>query len=86
MYVSRLDYIILKLLESKSAKSPLVGMTINEIEAELDSIAANITLYKRVKTLIKQEYIAKGVKAGKADTFYITDAGIKIKCEGEKNI
>jgi hypothetical protein len=86
MLNSRLDYLILNLLDANSANTPIKGMTVDEMAEAADRISANITLYKRVKVLMNLNYVAKGVKDGKADTYFITGAGLQIKSKGEESI
>ncbi|MHB8066197.1 MAG: hypothetical protein ACYDG2_26850 [Ruminiclostridium sp.] len=83
--LSRLDFLILALLEANSAKSALTGMSVNEI-SQVEVLSAEITLYKRLKLLLNLNYVAKGYKTGKAETYYITDKGLQIKLQGEKSI
>lgn len=75
--MTRLDFNIIALLHGKDAVNEAVGLTVSEI-VEIIPIAKAITIYKRLQDLVKTEYVLKGFKASRADTFYISDKGISL--------
>ena len=78
MELNRCDYVILGILHSKGATAMMYGQSIYEIK-ESEKISKIGTIYKEVKKLQKFGYVAEGVKAGRAKTYYLTKEGINIK-------
>lgn len=44
-----------------------------------------MTIYKKLKKLVENAYIKKGIKDNHADTYYIIEKGIDLIEKGEKN-
>ncbi len=73
--MNRLGFLILSILEQNQAVSHVSAMSVNEIlEAEDYGYRRN-TIFKKIKEFETLGYVRKGLKDGRADTFYITDAG-----------
>ena len=77
MELNRCDYVILGILHSKGAIDIMYGQSIYEIK-ESEKVSKIGTIYKEVKKLQKYGYIAEGVKAGRAKTYYLTKEGINM--------
>lgn len=76
--LNRLEYMILETLYEFGSKDPFHGMTITEILDDNEgSLGARMTVYKKMKKLIKAGYIKKGIIDNHADTFYLLEKGIK---------
>ena len=76
--LNRLEYMILETLYDFGSKDKFHGMTITEILQENEgSLGARMTVYKKMKKLVKAGYIAKGAIDNHADTFYLLDKSIK---------
>lgn len=71
---SRLDFLILSILNEQKAYGQLSGITLKEMNPEAIGYKNN-TAYKRINKLIKSGIIAKGVLEGKQNTYFLTDAG-----------
>ena len=50
-------------------------MTVKEIAASEDFGLKENTIFKKIKDFEQSGYISRGLKEGRADTFYITQAG-----------
>jgi len=50
-------------------------MSLKEIMQTEDLDVKENTLFKKLRDYEIQEYVKKGIKDGRANTFYITDAG-----------
>lgn len=72
--MDRLDIWILSVLEYNGADNYLVAMSIGEILQE-EHDTTRISLYKHLKRLVKNKYVANGPKDNKADSYYITGKG-----------
>lgn len=76
--LNRLEYMILETLYEFGSKDRFHGMTITEILIENEgSLGARMTVYKKMKKLVKAGYIAKGAVDNHAHTFYLLDRAIK---------
>ena len=82
MELNRLDYVILKLLKKQNCKSYFESMTIHEIISI--TCTSRPATYKKMMKLMEYEYVAKGCKSTNADTFYITEKGLKLIENGGK--
>lgn len=73
--MNRLGFIILSILRQEGATNKLSSMTVREIaSAEEFGIKEN-TIFKKIKDFEQSGYIGRGLKEGRADTFFITPAG-----------
>lgn len=68
--------ILIHLIEAE-AVNKLSGETLLSIkgDAELASYSESC-IYKTIQKLLERACVARGVKVGKAETFYISDAGM----------
>ena len=53
----------------------MAAMSLKEIMQTEDLDVKENTLFKKLRDYEIQEYVKKGIKDGRANTFYITDAG-----------
>ena len=84
MDMDRMDYALMKFLKSNSCVGFFNGMTAQEIMDKLGSRRS--TTYIKLIRLIGQGYVEKGCKDINADTYCITDKGIKLVEESEKEL
>ena len=82
MELNRFDYAVLKLLKQKKCTSFFKGMTKNEMIEAIGS--SDATTHRKLLRLKKEGYLENGCKSGNAHTYIITDKGLKILAEGEK--
>ena len=76
MNINRLDIIILELLESYKCNNKYLGMTISEM-MESCNMGCRNNVYIRLRKLLKEELIGKGIIDNHADTYYITKKGLE---------
>lgn len=73
--LSRIDYLILSSLDSNGATSPILGLTIKEM---------NITevqrpcVWKHLSTLISKNLVCQAGNYGKQKMYYITEDGLNL--------
>lgn len=80
-----MGFIVLSILERNGATNRLSSMTLREItEAEAFEMKEN-TIFKKLKEFEGFGYISRGLKEGRADTFFITPKGCRI-LEEERGI
>lgn len=82
--MNRLEYLILKTLQANCCHTPYVSMTITEImdynsdeEGEC-LIGTRITIYRKLKKLLKEKYIMRGLNDDHAHTFYLDTKGLEL--------
>lgn len=81
--LDRLGFIILSVLRTNGATNTISSMSVYEImQAENFSQKGN-TIYKKMKGFEQSGYIRRGLKEGRAATFYITPEGCDL-LESEK--
>lgn len=81
--INRLEYMILDTLYKLELKDRFHSMTITELLEENEGVlGARMTVYKRLKKLVDADYIGKGIIDNHADTYFITEKGIKLIEEG----
>ncbi|EXG86140.1 Winged helix DNA-binding domain [Clostridium sp. ASBs410] len=88
MELNRCAYVILGILRSKNAIDKVHGLTIAEISS-LEKVSKPNTIHKRIKEMKETGFVDDGVKAGKAKTYYLTEAGLSIlpeKMEEKNNV
>ena len=75
--INRTDISIMAILNSKNANGIQCGITISEIFDAIKNISvkSRMTLYRRLKRLTENGYVAKGVLESHADTFYLLEKG-----------
>ena len=84
MDMDRMDYALMKFLKSNSCVGFFNGMTAQEIMDKLGSRRS--TTYRKLIRLIGQGYVEKGCKDINADTYCITDKGVKLVEQSEKEL
>lgn len=84
MDMDRMDYALMKFLKSNSCVGFFNGMTAQEIMDKLGSRLS--TTYRKLIRLIGQGYVEKGCKDINADTYCITDKGVKLVEQSEKEL
>ena len=77
MSINRLDVIILQLLKGNGCNDKLSGMTINEMLESCD-IGCRYNVYIRLRKLLGDDLIDKVFMDNHADTYYITENGLKL--------
>lgn len=82
--MNRLGFIILSILHQEGAMNRLSSMTVREIASAEEIGMKENTIFKKIKDFEQSGYIGRGLKEGRADTFYITPEGCKC-LEREKN-
>lgn len=73
--MNRLGFLVLSVLLTNGADNRMAAMTLKEIMQTEDLDVKENTLFKKLRDYEIQEYVKKGIKDGRANTFYITDAG-----------
>lgn len=71
-----MDYLILTTLKQNEAIVPVGGMTLQELAEEEGIGVKPITLYKRIKPIMEYGFMSKGIAVGRADSYYVTAAGL----------
>ena len=80
MELDRFDYVILKLLNKQHCISCFESMTIQEIISVTGT--NRVTTYRKIRNLIKNEYVIKGCKSWNADTYYLSEKSINLLKNG----
>lgn len=73
--MNRLGFIILSILFQNEATSRLSSMTVREIACAEDFGLKENTIFKKIRDFEKSGYISRGLKEGRADTYFITPEG-----------
>ena len=73
--MNRLGFLVLSVLLTNGADNRMAAMSFKEIMQTEDLDVKENTLFKKLRDYEIQEYVKKGIKDGRANTFYITDAG-----------
>lgn len=73
--MNRLGFLVLSVLLTNGADNRMAAMSLKEIMQTEDLDVKENTLFKKLRDYEIQEYVKKGMKDGRANTFYITDAG-----------
>lgn len=76
MELSRLDYALMKVLQSRDCTTFFSGMTLHELRTVVSM--SKSAVYRKLIQLIDDGYIEKGCKSINADTFYITEKGMHL--------
>ena len=89
MALCRGSYVIMGILRDKSATNKVYGMTIQEIQSA-EQVSKPNTIHKRIQEMAKLGWLAEGLKAGRAKTYFLTEKGSaqlpeKIKKEMEND-
>lgn len=78
MEMNRLEFLIIFSLQKYGATSPIKAITINELQEYCPTKQSYSTFYRAIKILHKNNYIVYGLRDGKNDTYYLTQAGIDL--------
>jgi hypothetical protein len=82
--ISRIEYLILKILKKNQCNSHFQSMTLGEI---MDiTKTARVTTYRKIVNLCNSGLVGKGCRCGKADTYFILENGIDIVEREERRI
>lgn len=73
--MNRLGFIFLSILRENEATSRLTSMSVRELSLAEDFGVKENTLFKKAREFEKSGYVGRGLKEGRAATFYITAAG-----------
>lgn len=73
--MNRLGFIILSVLFQSNATSRLSSMTVREIVCAEDFGLKENTIFKKIRDFERSGYISRGLKEGRADTYFITPEG-----------
>ena len=79
--MNRVSVVILSILHQNSAVSNVTDMTLKEIMESEDYGYKLNTVFKKIKEFELSGYVCKGLKDGRADTFFITEKGcLALEC------
>lgn len=73
--MDRLGFLVLSVLLANGADNRMAAMSLKEIMQTEDLGVRGNTLFKKFRDYEIQGYVKKGMKDGRANTFYITDSG-----------
>ena len=73
--MDRLGFIMLSILRQEGATNKLSSMTVREIASAEEFGMKENTIFKKIKDFERSGYIGRGLKEGRADTFFITPDG-----------
>ncbi len=74
--MNRLEFIILSVLRQNEATNRFSAMTVREIASAEDLGMKENTIFKKIRGFEQTRYIGRGMKEGRADTFFITPDGL----------
>lgn len=75
--MDRAGFILLSVLEKSGALGRLSSMTVREIAQEEAFGIGENTIYKKLRGFEVSGHIGRGLKEGRAGTYYITKKGCK---------
>lgn len=73
--MDRTGFILLSVLEKSGALGRLSSMTVREIAQEEAFGIGENTIYKKLRGFEASGHVSRGLKEGRADTYYITKKG-----------
>lgn len=73
--MNRIGFIILSILQKCEATNRLSSMTVREIASTEKLGLKENTIFKKIKDFEQYGYISRGMKDGRADTYFITSEG-----------
>lgn len=77
--INRLEYIILRKLYSNECRDYFNSCTITELMEDTNgALATRMTMYKKLKKLVINGYVSKGVTDDHADTYFILEKGVNL--------
>lgn len=83
--MNRLGFIILSILRASGATGRLSGMTLREIALSEDLGMKENTIFKKIRGFEQSGYVCRGLKEGRADTYFITPKGCQCLEEERSN-
>ena len=75
---SRLEFLITFSLQKCGAISPIKAVTLSELQEYCPTKQSYSTFYRAIKFLHKNNYVIRGFKDGKNDTYYLSEKGIEL--------
>ena len=75
--MNRLGFLILSILEQNEAVNSVSAMSLREIAESEDFGYRENTVFKKIKEFELSGFVLKGMKDGRADTFFITNDGLE---------
>ena len=77
--LNRLEYMILQSLYQNNCVDFYKGMTIDEIMEDNDNtLGVRMTVWRKMRKLVENGYIEKGILDNHSDTFFLLDKGNRI--------
>lgn len=73
--MNRLGFLVLSVLLTNGADNRMASMSLKEIMQTEDLDVRENTLFKKLRDYENQGFVKEGMKDGRANTFYITEAG-----------
>lgn len=73
--LNRTGFILLSILKKNQATTRLSAMTVQEVALAEDFGLKENTIFKKAREFEKRGYVGRGLKEGRAVTFYLTAAG-----------
>ncbi len=89
MNANRTDLLLLVTLASNNADSKGYGLTITEIMENITATGCTktrMTVYRRMKRLLADGYVVKGILSDHADTFCISGKGKELLEVAERKV
>lgn len=78
METSRIQIIILKILQNQKAHTPATAITIANLMSVVSFDKSYSTIYREITSLLYYGMVSVGVKDGKYRTFFINDNGVNL--------
>jgi DNA-binding MarR family transcriptional regulator len=75
--LNRLGFVILSILRESKATGRLSSMTLKEIAIAEDLGWRENTISKKIREFEQSGYVGRGLKEGRAATYFITSAGLE---------
>ena len=77
MDINRLGFLILSIQKQNEAVNSVSAMSLREIAESEDFGYRENTVFKKIKEFELSGFVLKGMKDGRADTFFITNDGLE---------
>lgn len=76
--MTRMSIVLLEIMVDMNATSPILAKSINEMleDADVRESFSHSTLYRNLKSLVREGYLAYGLMDKRAETFYVSAKGI----------
>lgn len=75
---NRLGFLIMFCLHKCGAINVVTSVTLHELKNYCPTQQSYSTFYRTTKSLCHNGYVQLGLKDGKNDTYYLSEAGIKV--------